>query len=173
LILEIRPTRGQLPAILTLQVRKRFVVASNTIAPIIENDIDILKEATEIVPFGWLRKSCATSAAPTSTTAATFSFQLLLLLLLLLLHLMLWSASRLRFRLLLRSNDGHVLPPDVIENSTYHRCRVNTQQASIRFDFRPDHEPPILVPAEGRAVEAAILRKGLEVPGGVGQFQDG
>ncbi len=39
-------------------------------------------------------------------------------------------------------------------------------------EFAAQQEAPLLVPAEGRAVIAAIVGKGLQVPGGVGEFED-
>ncbi|MDI6756334.1 MAG: hypothetical protein QME78_18345 [Thermodesulfobacteriota bacterium] len=41
-----------------------------------------------------------------------------------------------------------------------------------RVQLAPEEEAPGLLPAEGRAVIAAIPGEGLQVPGGVGEFQD-
>ncbi|OQB32555.1 MAG: hypothetical protein BWY09_02839 [Candidatus Hydrogenedentes bacterium ADurb.Bin179] len=38
--------------------------------------------------------------------------------------------------------------------------------------FAAEQEPALLVPAEGRTGPATVLREGLEVPGGVGEFED-
>ena len=49
-------------------------------------------------------------------------------------------------------------------------AEVEVEEGGVQLAAQ--QEPPILVPTERRAGPAAVCRKGFEVPGGVGEFQN-
>jgi hypothetical protein len=70
-------------------------------------------------------------------------------------------------RLILALDDGEGLH-DVV-----HIAAVNAGEVEVRsVEFATQQKAPLFVPAEGRAVVAAVFSKRYQIPGSVGELKD-
>jgi hypothetical protein len=70
-------------------------------------------------------------------------------------------------RLVLALDDGEGLH-DVVHIVTADAVEVEVSSV----EFATQQKTPLFVPTEGRAVVAAVLREGGQIPGNVGEFKD-